>query len=57
MIYSLTWLPGVLESAGLKVAPVDGWESRGRGDVGPTLGVMCHHTAGPVHAAARGEAA
>jgi Putative peptidoglycan binding domain/N-acetylmuramoyl-L-alanine amidase len=47
MIYSLTWLPAVLESAGLKVATIDGWESRGRGDAGQTLGVMCHHTAGP----------
>ncbi|HTV25363.1 MAG TPA: N-acetylmuramoyl-L-alanine amidase [Polyangiaceae bacterium] len=46
MTYSLTWLPEVLESAGLKVARVDGWESRGRGDVGTTLGVLCHHTAG-----------
>lgn len=46
MIYSLTWLPGVLEAAGLKVAPVDGWESRGRGDVGTIFGVICHHTAG-----------
>ena len=47
MIFSLTWLPGVLKEAGLKVALVDGWESRGRGDVGRTEGVMCHHTAGP----------
>ena len=47
MIHSLTWLPAVLETAGLKVALVDGWESRGRGDVGPIFGVMCHHTVGP----------
>ena len=47
MIYSLTWLSAVLENAGLKVAPVAGWESRGRGDVGTTVGVICHHTAGP----------
>lgn len=47
MSFSLTWLPDVLESAGLKVATVDGWESRGHGDVGPTMGVICHHTAGP----------
>jgi peptidoglycan hydrolase-like protein with peptidoglycan-binding domain len=46
MIYSLTWLPSVLKTAGLKVAPVDGWESRGRADVGQTCGVICHHTAG-----------
>lgn len=47
MIYTLTWLPAALETAGLKVARVDGWESRGRGDVGDTCGVICHHTAGP----------
>ena len=46
MIYSLTWLPAVLKGAGLKVALVDGWESRGRGEVGPISGVICHHTAG-----------
>ena len=47
MIFALTWLPDVLRAAGLKVALVDGWESRGHGDVGPTAGVICHHTAGP----------
>jgi len=47
MIFSLTWLPAVLKTAGLKVAVVDGWESRGRGDMGTLAGVMCHHTAGP----------
>jgi hypothetical protein len=47
MIFSLTWLPGVLKEAGLKVALVDGWESRGRREMGPVAGVMCHHTVGP----------
>lgn len=47
MPYALTWLPDVLKAAGLKVALVDGWENRGHGDVGRTLGVLCHHTAGP----------
>jgi hypothetical protein len=47
MTYSLLWLPDVLRNVGLKVALVDGWEDRGRGDVGRTLGVLCHHTAGP----------
>jgi len=47
MIYSLTWLPAVLRAAGLKVAEVDGWESRGVGDMGDVVGVICHHTAGP----------
>ena len=47
MVFSLTWLPGVLKDAGLKVAEVDGWESRGRGEIGPLVGGICHHTAGP----------
>lgn len=47
MAFSLTWLPEVLESAGLKVAEQPGWRTRGRGDMGRVLGVMCHHTAGP----------
>lgn len=47
MPYSLTWLPDVLRSAGLKVAEVDGWRDRGRGDMGRVLGVLCHHTANP----------
>lgn len=46
-MFSLTWLPDVLLDAGLKVAKVDGWESRGLGDMGPVKGVICHHTAGP----------
>ncbi len=47
MTFSLLWLPDVLEEEGLKVAEVDGWQDRGRGDMGPVLGVMCHYTAGP----------
>jgi len=47
MKYSLTWLPETLELAGLKVAVVPGWETRGHGDIGQIHGVMCHHTAGP----------
>ncbi len=46
MPFSLIWLPEVLENAGLKVARVDGWETRGRRDMGPILGIICHHTAG-----------
>jgi len=46
MKFSLIWLPKVLRSAGLNVTEVPGWESRGRGDVGEILGVLCHHTAG-----------
>jgi hypothetical protein len=44
MPFSLTWLPGVLKEAGLKVSLVDGWENRGLGDVGNIFGVICHHT-------------
>ena len=47
MPFSLTWLPQVLQDAGLKVALVDGWEARGSGDMGSVKGVICHHTAGP----------
>jgi hypothetical protein len=49
MAFSLIWLPEVLEKAGLKVALVDGWETRGRGDMGPILGIICHHTGGSKH--------
>jgi len=45
--FALLWLPRVLEQAGLKVAEVPGWENRGLGDMGPVLGILCHHTAGP----------
>ncbi len=47
MTYSLIWLPDVLRNAGLRVAEVPGWESRGIGDVGSTFGVLCHHTGSP----------
>jgi peptidoglycan hydrolase-like protein with peptidoglycan-binding domain len=47
MAHSLTWLPNVLEAAGLKVSLIDGWENRGARDVGNIFGVLCHHTAGP----------
>lgn len=47
MTFALTWLPDVLKSAGLKVATIDGWQDRGRRDVGHIFGVICHHTAGP----------
>jgi peptidoglycan hydrolase-like protein with peptidoglycan-binding domain len=47
MPFSLTWLPDVLRDAQLKFALVDGWDTRGNGDVGQVQGVLCHHTAGP----------
>lgn len=49
MAYSLTWLPGVLKDAGLKVAECDGWQTRGHGDMGEVKGIICHHTATPGH--------
>ena len=39
------WLPDALRAAGLKVALVDGWETRGSENVSTTRGVICHHTA------------
>jgi N-acetylmuramoyl-L-alanine amidase/Putative peptidoglycan binding domain len=44
MAYSLTWLPRTLLEAGLKVAETQGWADRGRAEMGPVKGVMCHHT-------------
>jgi len=46
MAYSLTWLPQVLLDAGLKVAECDGWQDRGRAEMGNVLGVLCHYTGG-----------
>jgi peptidoglycan hydrolase-like protein with peptidoglycan-binding domain len=43
----LLWLPQVLKSAGLKVAPQPGWEARGHGPMGNVIGVMCHQTEDP----------
>jgi hypothetical protein len=49
MSFSLLWLPGVLRAAGLNVIEVPGWQNRGHGDEGKVLGVLCHHTCGPLH--------
>ena len=46
MTFSLTWLPEVLRAAGLKVEEQPGWKTRGRAEMGPVKGVMCHHTCG-----------
>src|SRR3990172_10870582 len=46
MAFSLTWLPQALSDAGLRVAEQPGWQNRGRGEIGPIKGVICHHTAG-----------
>ena len=47
MSYSLTWMPEILENAGLKVVEEPNWQTRGHGDIRNTIGVICHHTAGP----------
>lgn len=44
MAFQLTWMPTVLQAAGLKVAEVQGWPNRGRAEMGTVRGVMCHHT-------------
>jgi len=49
MTFSLLWLPQVLKDAGLRVIEVPGWQNRGHGDEGTVLGVLCHHTCGPLH--------
>lgn len=50
MTYSLTWLPGVLRAAGLRVVEIPGWETRGQGDVGKIQLIMGHHTAEKIDA-------
>lgn len=42
---NLLWMPAVLLRAGCKVAPHDGWQTRGRAAFGEFKGVMIHHTA------------
>ena len=42
----LSWLSSVPRAAGLKVAEVDGWQTRGHGPMGDPKGVILHHTAG-----------
>jgi hypothetical protein len=42
----LDWIADCLRAAGLRVAEVDGWRTRGHGDMGDVLGVLCHHTGG-----------
>lgn len=51
-MYSLSWLGDVLHLAGLTVIDEPGWQTRGHGDMGEPLGILCHHTAG----AAKGDA-
>lgn len=43
--YSLVWLLPVLSKAGLTVQAQPGWKTRGHGDMGKVLGILCHHTA------------
>jgi hypothetical protein len=49
MNYSLMWLPQILRDAGMEVLEHAGWQNRGHGDMGSVLGVLCHHTCGPLH--------
>lgn len=46
MVYSLTWLPDVLQRANCKIAEVPEWRKRGRAEMGRVRGVMIHHTVG-----------
>jgi hypothetical protein len=46
-MFSLFWLPKVLQAAGLKVQAVENWQTRGHGDFGKPQGIICHHTCGP----------
>jgi hypothetical protein len=45
MTYSLIWLPKVLRAEGLTVVEIDGWQTRGHGDMGIIQGALLHHTA------------
>lgn len=45
----LTWLADVPRAAGLKVAEVDGWKTRGHGQMGTVKGCILHHTAGSLN--------
>src|SRR5712664_1549573 len=47
MVFSLLWLPQALRDEGLNLVETPGWQSRGHGDEGSVLGVLCHHTSGP----------
>lgn len=38
-------LPKVLRDAGLTVVEIDGWQTRGHGDMGEIKGALLHHTA------------
>lgn len=44
MTFSLTWMKQVLQSAGVSVSEVAGWQTRGHGNFGEPMGVMIHHT-------------
>lgn len=46
MTYSASWLAGALRAAGCKTVELAGWQTRGRAEMGPVKGVLCHHTAG-----------
>src|SRR5882672_9883013 len=49
MTYSLFWLSQDLYACGLTVFEVLAGQNRGHGEEGKVLGVLCHHTCGPLH--------
>lgn len=49
MPYALIDLPKILKEEKLRVTEVDGWKTRGHGNVSKIKGVMIHHCAGPLH--------
>jgi hypothetical protein len=42
------WLAEALRSAGCVVSEIDGWQTRGRAEMGDVRGVLCHDTAGRI---------
>ena len=43
----VTNLADILRNAGLNVVEVDGWKTRGHGQMNPIKSIIVHHTAGP----------
>lgn len=50
-----TELADIARGAGLHVIEVDGWKTRGHGELDAVKGVVCHHTAGPSAKASPGD--
>jgi len=45
MSYRLSDLADVLRAGGLEVIEIDGWKTRGHGDIAKPKQIVCHHTA------------